>query len=315
VAAGAVVTGDLAASRLTAIASARAPASPGAEAVRIIELTVLAAWVLTFVVLLTYLAVVVIARGSAERRSSAARPGRPRTGLLPAGLRALREADPDFDEQVLLDAAQTATLLVFAAVSTGDETPLSRLVTHSFWQQPFGRMVQVTARDRRRERRQAAKDATSGARRRWWNVPLDYQASVPELVAIRLGTDQRVCVRLSFDQLQAIVHVSGRELAAMAAAPRLAGAMTSPAEPVAAESNGSRTTRRITWLSGGGHYELTFVRPNGARTDPATVLASRTCTTCGATYRSEMAIACAHCGNPRPVAWGQWRLSQAVPVL
>jgi hypothetical protein len=312
---GGLVTGDLAGAGLTVIASASAPASAGAEVARVIELVVLFAWVLTFVVLLSFLAVVMIGRGSAERRSSAARPGRPRTGLLPAGLRALRQADPDFDEEVVLDAAQTATLLVFVAVSTGDETPLSRLVTHSFWEQPFGRTVQVAARDRRREHRQADKDAASGARRSRWNIPLDYQASVPELVAIRLGTDQRVCVRISFEQLQAIVHASASEVAAMAAAPGFAQAMTSPARSLAAESNGSRSTKGLTWLSGGGHYELTFVRPNGARTDPAVVLSSRTCTTCGATYRSEIAIACAHCGSPRPVPWGRWRLAQAVPVL
>jgi hypothetical protein len=312
VAAGAVVRAELAGWGATAIASASATVRAGTTVLRIIELIVLLAWVLTFVVLLTYLAVVIAVRGRGQRRAPSARPGQPRTGLLPDGLRALRHADPDFDEEVLLDTAQTATLLVFAAMSTGDDAALSRLATPSFWHQPFGRTVQMTTRDRRRERRQATKGAVSGAGRSRWSVPLDYQASVPELVAIWLGTEQRACVRVSFDQLQAIVHARAREFAATAS---VAGAMTSPATSAAAESNSSYSSRGLLWLSAGGHYELTFVRPAGARTDPAAALAYRTCTACGATYRSEMATACAHCGAPRPVPWGQWRLAQAVPVL
>jgi hypothetical protein len=44
------------------------------------------------------------------------------------------------------------------------------------------------------------------------------------------------------------------------------------------------------------------------------VLADRTCVTCGATYRSELATACAHCGTARAVPWGQWRLASADPA-
>jgi len=53
---------------------------------------------------------------------------------------ALRSADTNFDEQLLLDAALTATLLVFAAMTTGDVALTSRLVTDSFWQTPFGKI-------------------------------------------------------------------------------------------------------------------------------------------------------------------------------
>jgi hypothetical protein len=50
------------------------------------------------------------------------------------------------------------------------------------------------------------------------------------------------------------------------------------------------------------------------RTDPGAALASRTRTTCGATYRSELATACANCKAPRPLPWGEWRLADLTPV-
>jgi len=38
----------------------------------------------------------------------------------------------------------------------------------------------------------------------------------------------------------------------------------------------------VSWLASGGNYDLSFVRPSSARTDPLAALADRTCTTCGA---------------------------------
>jgi hypothetical protein len=67
-------------------------------------------------------------------------------------------------------------------------------------------------------------------------------------------------------------------------------------------------------MSGAGRYDLDFVRPAGTRTDPGAALASRTCAACGAAYRSEFAVECAHCRAERPVPWGQWRLSQITAV-
>jgi hypothetical protein len=43
-------------------------------------------------------------------------------------------------------------------------------------------------------------------------------------------------------------------------------------------------------------------------------VASRTCTTCGATYRSELATTCANCKASRPLPWGEWRLADLTPV-
>ncbi len=41
---------------------------------------------------------------------------------------------------------------------------------------------------------------------------------------------------------------------------------------------------------------------------------SRACPACGATYRSELAIECAHCHAERPAPWGQWRLASITAV-
>jgi hypothetical protein len=52
----------------------------------------------------------------------------------------------------------------------------------------------------------------------------------------------------------------------------------------------------------------------GSHTDPDAAVASRTCTTCGATYRSELATTCANCKASRPLPWGEWRLADLTPV-
>ena len=216
-------------------------------------------------------------------------------------------------EQLLLDAALTATLLVFAAMTTGDVAPISRLATDSFWQTPFGKITQMTARDRRRENAESAKDEANGRRRSRWNIPLDYYPSVPELTAVDLGSEQRVSVRVSFGQLQAIVRPGAEDFAAGAAATNFGSAMVAVGKSVAAQKNAPQSSS-VSWLSSGGNYDLSFVRPSSARTDPSAALADRTCTTCGATYRSELAIACEHCQAPRPLPWGNWRLARAVPA-
>lgn len=68
------------------------------------------------------------------------------------------------------------------------------------------------------------------------------------------------------------------------------------------------------WLAWAGQYDLVFIRPAGAQTDPDAAMASRTCTVCGATYRSELAAACANCQAARPLPWGEWRLASLTPV-
>jgi hypothetical protein len=82
---------------------------------------------------------------------------------------------------------------------------------------------------------------------------------------------------------------------------------------VAAEASDQKRDS-VSWTGADGHYDLTFVRPAGSLTDPAAVLADRTCSTCGATYQSELAVACQHCGAARPMPWGQWRLASAAPA-
>ena len=236
-----------------------------------------------------------------------------RVSALTAELAAMRRADPNFDEQLLLDAALTATLLVFAATSTGNSAPISRLVTESFWKTPFGKLTRMTARDRRRENGQLALDQARGRSRSRWNIPLDYQPSVPELVAVKIGAEHRVSVRVSFDQLQAVMRPGATAFAEGAAATNFASAMSSIGKAVAASKDQARKAD-VSWLGSGGRYDLVFVRSADARTDASAALADRTCTACGAPYRSELATACAHCSADRALPWGRWRLAEATPV-
>jgi hypothetical protein len=295
--------------------AASAAARAGYTAAAIIEIVIVGSWILLFAVLLIFLAVMYASRGRSQRRRGAGRgaPARPRAGRLPAGMTALRNADPDFDEQLLLDAAQTATLLVFAALTTGDVAPLGRLVTDGFWRTPFGKITQMTARERRRENAESAKDQLAGRRNRRWNIPLDYYPSVPELTAVSLGREQRVRVRVSFGQLQAIVRPGAESIAAGAAAASFGSAMVSMGRTVATQASAPKSDG-VSWLASAGHYDLHFVRPLGASTDPRAALADRTCTRCGAVYRSELTIACEHCQAPRALPWGNWRLADAEPV-
>jgi hypothetical protein len=295
--------------------AAGAGAGAGLTAFGIIELVVIGSWIVFFAVLLIFAAVVLTRRGRGQRRRDAQRqrPARPRPARLPAGLDAIRQSDPRFDDQLLLDAALTATLLVFAATTTGDVAPLGRLVTESFWRTPFGRITQLTARDRRREDALSEQDAAAGRQRSRWNIPLDYYPSVPELVSADLGRQQRVGVRVSFGQLQAVVRPGAGDLAAGAAATNFGSVLVSVARTVSSQAS-NPTASSVSWLASGGQFELSFVRPGDARTGPSAALADRTCLTCGATYQSELAIACQHCQAPRALPWGNWRLDRAVPV-
>jgi hypothetical protein len=295
-------------------------ASAVRTAFAVAEVVLFLSWVLFFAVMILFYVAVVLARK--RRGQSAARvaatPGavvarRPGSGSPPAGLDALRHADPRFDEQLLLDAAQTATMLMFVATATGDEAPLSRVVTESFWQTVQGRIVRTTARDRRRSNQDAA-SSPGGSRMQQQNVPVDYQAAAAELTAIRLGSQQEAGVRLAFGELFAIVRPGAAAIAAGASARSVSEGLISMGRAVAADASGSGENA-VSWVGADGHYLLTFVRPAGTLTDPAAALADRTCAACGATYRSELATACQYCGAARPMPWGQWRLASAVPSV
>jgi hypothetical protein len=305
------------------------PQGPWSTAFGVIELVVIASWVLMFALLFGILGVTIVTRGRAQRRRAARPSPAPRDGELPARLTELRRGDPQFDEQLLLDASQTVLLLVFAAMTIGDDAALRQLATESFWSTYFGRYVRMSAQDRRRERKQQWRADDGPARRPRGSqsrIALDYQASVPELIEVRAGARyaggttpagaaQEITVRVSFSQLAAMVRPDAAALTSMATATRLSSAAVSFAGALGSRINDSQgTAQGVSWISASGHYDLTFTRPAGARTDPAAALSSRTCPACGAAYRSELAIACEHCGAPRPIAWGQWRLSAAQPT-
>jgi hypothetical protein len=275
-------------------------------------LVVVLSWLALIAVMIGFYAFVVLARKRPVPAALGAVVTRRPGGVHLPGLDALRRADPSFDAQLLLDAAQTAMLLMFVATSTGDEAPISRVVTQPFWQTTRGRVLRTTARDTRRIN-EDAEGSGGSPRMRQQNVPVDYQASAAELVAVRLGNLQEVCVRVAYGELFAIVRPGAAAFAAGASATTLRTGFIALGRAVAEQASDNRQ-EDVSWVGADGHYHLTFVRPAGVQTDPAAALADRTCTTCGATYQTELATACQHCGTPRPMPWGQWRLASAVPV-
>jgi hypothetical protein len=279
----------------------------------ILELLVFIGWAGLFIVLLGWLAVVTMSRSRSKRRSELSPTPPPDQAAIRTGLASMRSVDPHFDLQLLLDAARTATLLIFAATSTGEIEPISRLVTDSFWTVPFGQLISDTARSRRRENVQAARDHIAGRQIKRWNIPLDYQASVPEVAAISVGMEHAISIRISFSQLQGLVRPGAGKLAEASAAGNVQTAMTAVARSVATQMNDSGR-QEASWISSAGHYDLQFVRPASARTDPAAALADRTCSKCGAAYRSELATSCSYCATTRPMPWGEWRLATGMPV-
>lgn len=228
---------------------------------------------------------------------------------LSAVLAQARHADPYFDEQLLLDASQLICLVMFAAMSTGDEEAIRHLTAPSFWSTFFGRHVQNTARTARLQRIQ--QQGRSAGSRRQARLPMDYQALAPELINLDLR-QQRACIRVSFSQLHAVIAPGAQGQTAMASATSLSSLAMSFGGAMSQQMNNS--VAGLSWLSWAGKYDLVFTRPPGVLTDPRAAIANRTCSSCGATYRSELAVTCAHCGTERPVAWNAWRLSDIAAV-
>jgi hypothetical protein len=273
-------------------------------------LVVVCAWALLFAVLIGMYLAVTIARRR-KRPAAAAAPAD--AGRAGAGLEELQVADPRFDLQLLLDASRTAVMLVFAALSTGDDAPIRRVAAGSFWNTRFGRIVHETARTRRHEEIEQQRNlAVLGKRTPPRYIPLDFQASAPELAAIAVGASHEITIRIRYSQLQAVTQPGAAAFAAGAAAKGPGSGLAALGKSVSERAEGAGP--EVSWLSGGGHYDLTFVRPGTARTDPSVPLAGRTCATCGGRYGSELATECAYCHAPRPALWGAWQLAQVLPV-
>jgi hypothetical protein len=281
---------------------------PVATAFGIIEVIVFASWALLFAVLIAMLVTFTLMRGRRQRRRAVAPSPGPDPRLR--GLLAeLRRSDPDFDEELLLEAAQMVCLVMFAALSTGDEQPIRHLAAPSFWATYYGRFLRTQAREARMQR--AALQDTGGASRRRARLPVDYQASAPELIGLALGRQQRALVRVSFYELRALIAPGAQATTAMASASSLTSLATSFGGVI---SGGIDGVPAPSWLSSAGRYDLVFVRPGGTQTDQGASVASRTCAVCGATYRSELATTCSHCRAPRPLPWGAWRITSLTPV-
>jgi hypothetical protein len=308
-------------------------ASAAMTAFGVIELIVFVSWGLLLTLLIGILVYVTLLRGRRQRSrrgasgaayAAAAAHADPR---LPGRLAELRRADPHFDEHLLREAAQMTCLAMFAAMSTGDEQALRWMTTDSFWRTLFGRYIRTSARDARLRRMTGGGGASGREPARQARLPVDFQASAPELLELELGGpghggpgdggpgdggQQRARVRVSFSQLLAVVAPGAATQTAMASATSLPSLAASFGGAVGERLN--NPVAGLSWLSGAGRYDLDFVRPADTQTDPGAALASRTCAACGAAYRSEFAVACAHCRAERPVPWGQWRLSQITAV-
>jgi hypothetical protein len=286
--------------------------SAAGTAFGIVIAVVIASWALLFAVMIGALVMVTVMRGRRARKHQAARVAVAADPNLPARLAEVRRADPHFDEQMLLEAAQMACLVMFAAMSDGDEQAIRYLTASPFWSTFMGRYLWIKARDARRER--ATTKDQNLASSRMARLPVDYQAIAPELIGVEPGRTQRARVRVSFNQLQVVVAPGAAGQVAMASATSLASLAASFGGAMGERIANSSSAPDLGWVSWAGQYDLAFTRPGGARTDPDAALASRTCTTCGATYGSELATACGHCKAPRPLPWGLWRLASIAPV-
>jgi hypothetical protein len=261
-------------------------------------LVAVAGWVLLVACMVLYLIVVVIGRGRGERRRANHPVAPPDLDGLAAGLETLQVADPSFDPQLLVEAAQAVTLLLFVAMTTGDVGPIGAMTASSFWATPFGRLVRAIATDRRR-------------RSRLPYIPLDYQASAPELAGISAGTaQQEVRVRVWFSQLQVVVGPGAVAQVRAGTVSRLTSVPGAIGAAIAKDENAGAP--EVGWATAGGRYDLAFARPSGSQTDPATALATRVCPACGATYQSQFGVSCEHCQASRPLPWGDWRLVRIV---
>ena len=243
----------------------------------IAALAVFASWALMFLLLIGMLVTVTVLRGRRQRQGQGGEPAKATAAAadpqLPARLSELRSADPRFDEQLLLDVAQVACLLMFAAQSTGDEQALRRLTAPSFWSTFFGRHTAVIARDAR-----LARDPSSGLAprsRRHARFPVDYQATAPELVRLEPGAWQRAQVRVSFSQLRAVLAPGARGQTTAATATSLGSMASALGASVSSQASSSGSGgSELSWLSWAGRYDLDFIRPSGSRTDTRAAPAS-----------------------------------------
>jgi hypothetical protein len=282
---------------------------------------ILASWALLIALLIGLLLLVMTSRilalkGRQRRAARAARKSPGTTGAavpisagpaavspgLLAGLAEIRRADPRFDNRLLLDAAQLTCMFMAAAMATGNDAPLRQVAAPSFWKTRFGGYIATLARDARH--RHGPQHGGSAATIR---VPVDYQATVPELVALDGGARQQATVRVSFSQLAAVIGAGASNQTAAVSATSMAS-LGAAFGRMARDTTGGGSVE-VSFLAWSGRLDLRFTRPGDARTDPGPALAARTCASCGATYRAELATSCAHCAAPRPVAWGQWRLA------
>ena len=101
--------------------------SAAKTAIDVIIGIVVASWALMFALFIGMALVVTVTRGRRLRRGPRSAVTAMADPQLPAALARLRAGDPRFDERLLLEQAQMACLVIFAATSTGDEDLLKRI--------------------------------------------------------------------------------------------------------------------------------------------------------------------------------------------
>jgi predicted lipid-binding transport protein (Tim44 family) len=245
-------------------------------------------WILAFVVMAAFAAILGISRRSPDAVRSVFRQvvashssrelvhvsgqaGSPNVG---AALRNLRTSDPDFDMTAFLDSARVAVGAYAMAQIGKDDRLLRRITTRGFWQTSNGKIINqlMINREQQAKKHPEWPKSTSVILDVSWRQPV-----VQEVVLDQRGVD-RITVRL------ASVFIG-------AAMPGW---------------------QRVDYAT---ELDWDFVRRAGSKTDPGAVLQPRTCARCGAPYRSEMDSACAFCHAPRADAQAGWRLDRNYLVV
>jgi hypothetical protein len=230
------------------------------------------------------------------------------------GLAAIRQRDPLFDEQVVIQTARRAQFFMFAAGLDGDERRLAQIATDGFWGSPAGTILREEVKTR--QKRMAALGGLSGIP--LLPMPLDYDAPEAEVQAVQADRDgvDRVTVRLAYRAESAVAGPGAAEMAdVMAGRFSLSKARATQAER-ARQAGGATavgdpnaplpvTSARIGHQ---GWYDFVFVRPTSARTATGDGTGGRQCHECGAPYRSDLDVACPHCQSTRRSSAGAWKL-------
>ena len=285
--------------------------SGAGSALGIAVLVVIAAWALMFAVMFGLLIYLTVLRGRRQRgKRVEPGPAVPADPNLRAVLEQARQADPYFDEQLLLDASQLICLILFAAISTGDEEAVRRLAAPSFWSTFFGRYTRNAARSARLQRAQE-------------------QGRPARLAPPRAASGGLPGNRARADQPRpspaarvhpGFVQPAARGGGAGSGRPDRGGVGD---QPVVARDGVRRRLRRAAEQFGAGPLVAVLGRKVRPRLHPPARCEDRPAggdrqpdllRAAGRPTGPNSPSACAHCHAERPAAWDTWRLAEVTIV-